>query len=188
MSPTDLIIPSCRQMLTALSTWLDKAALHLPAAETEALLSARLAPDMYPLSSQIRFACLQAQEAVYRLRGTPLPEVLEQIAREGREADAQPGALSDARARIAETLTLLDSLDAGALDAGAGRLLTLELPNGMVLDMTGEAYARDWLLPQFYFHLMTAYAILRGQGIALGKADYVPHVLAYVRPGTLPTG
>ncbi len=54
--------------------------------------------------------------------------------------------------------------------------------------MTGEQYARDWALPQFYFHAITAYAILRHHGVDLGKADYVPHMLAYVRPGTIPQG
>lgn len=81
-------------------------------------------------------------------------------------------------------LSLLDNLESDALDAGAQRLITLELPNGMIFDMTGERYARDWALAQFYFHLMTAYAILRSRNIELGKADYVPHMLAYLRPGS----
>jgi len=60
------------------------------------------------------------------------------------------------------------------------------LPQGMVFDLTAEQYARNWALPQFYFHVMTAYAILRAQGIQLGKADYVGHMFAYLQPGTLP--
>jgi hypothetical protein len=51
----------------------------------------------------------------------------------------------------------------------------------MILDVTAERYARDWALPQFYFHLITAYAILRSQGIDLGKADYVQHLLPHLR-------
>lgn len=50
-----------------------------------------------------------------------------------------------------------------------------------MFDMTGEQYARDWALPQFYFHIVIAYAILRNQGIQIGKADYVPHMFAYLR-------
>ena len=61
------------------------------------------------------------------------------------------------------------------------------LPNGMILDLTAEQYARDWALPQFYFHLMTAYAILRANGVDLGKADYVAHLFPTIRPGTMPT-
>jgi hypothetical protein len=57
---------------------------------------------------------------------------------------------------------------------------------GIAFDMTGETYARDWALPQFYFHLMTAYTILRSQGVELGKVDYVQHMFAYLRPGTGP--
>ena len=54
----------------------------------------------------------------------------------------------------------------------------------MTFDLTAEQYARDWALPQFYFHVMTAYAILRAQGVALGKADYITHMFAYLRPST----
>ena len=60
------------------------------------------------------------------------------------------------------------------------------LPNGMIFDLTAEQYARDWALPQFYFHLMIAYAILRNRKVELGKADYIPHMFAYLRPDTLP--
>jgi hypothetical protein len=56
----------------------------------------------------------------------------------------------------------------------------------MIFDMTGEQYARDWSLPQFYFRLNIAYAILRNHGIELGKADFVSHMLTYLRPGSIP--
>ncbi|UMY18381.1 DUF1993 domain-containing protein [Methylobacterium organophilum] len=186
MSLTTLLIPAYAQMLRALAGWLDKARRQLPEADAEALLSARLAPDMYPLSSQVRFACLQAQEAVFRLRGEAVPEALEQLAREGRNAGERPGSLSEAQARIGETLAMLRALDPEALDAGAQRALTLALPTGMTFDLDGEQYARDWAQPQFYFHLITAYAILRSRGIELGKSDYVPHMFAYLRPGSMP--
>lgn len=186
MSLTPLLIPTYTNMLQALSAWLDKAQQQVPEAEAAALLSARLAPDMFPLSSQVRFACLQAQEAAHRLRGAPLPEALDQLAREGRDAGELPGSIADAQARIGEALQVLDALEPDALDDGAQRPVTLELPGGMVFDMTGETYARDWALAQFYFHVVTAYAILRGQGIDLGKADYVAHMFAYLRPGTMP--
>ncbi|MBN9592975.1 MAG: DUF1993 domain-containing protein [Alphaproteobacteria bacterium] len=179
MTLTDLLVPTYTQMLRALSGWLDKAHKQLPKAEAEALLSARLAPDMFPLSTQIRFACLQAREASFRLRGEPLPEALEQLSREASNAGEQPGSIADAQARIA---------DANALDAGAQRTVTLALPNGIIFDMTGAQYARDWALPQFYFHLTTAYAILRSRNIELGKADYVAHMLGYLRPGSAPQG
>ncbi len=186
MSLTNLLVPSYMQMLRALSGWLEKAQKQIPEAEAEALLSERLAPDMYPLSSQVRFACFQAQEATFRLRGEPVPEAVEQVAREGQNAGEHPGSIADAQARIGDALSLLEDLGSDALDAGAERSITIELPNGIIFDMTGEQYARDWALAQFHFHLVTAYAILRAQGIELGKADYVPHMFAYLRPGSMP--
>ncbi|MEO1244301.1 MAG: DUF1993 domain-containing protein [Pseudomonadota bacterium] len=184
MSLTDLLVPTYKQMLKALSGWLDKAQEQLP--EAEAVLTARLATDMYPLSTQIRFSCLQAQEATFRLRGEALPESLHELAREGQKADDHPGSMADAKARIDEALAFLDDLAADALDSGAGKSIAIELPNGMIFDMQGEQYARDWALPQFYFHLNTAYAVLRSQKIELGKADYVQHAFAYLRPGSMP--
>lgn len=184
MSLTNLLVPTYTQMLQALSGWLEKAQTQIP--DAEALLSARLAADMYPLSTQVRFACLLAQEAAFRLRGEPLPDFLDQLAREGRNAGEQPGSMSDAQARIREALAFLGDLGSDALDAGAQRSITLELPDGMIFDMRGEQYARDWAIPQFYFHLVTAYAILRSQGTEIGKADYVQHMFAYLRPGSMP--
>ncbi len=65
-----------------------------------------------------------------------------------------------------------------AIDPASG--IAHALPIGMVLDVTAERYARDWALPQFYFHIVTSYAILRAQGIELGKADYAAHMLAHL--------
>ncbi len=186
MSLTNLLVPTYKQMLNGLSGWLAKAQEGMPEREAEALMAARLAPDMYPLSSQVRFACFQAQEATFRLRGMPVPEAVEKAAREGHKGTEQPGSIADAQASISDALAVLDGLGSDSLDAGATRPITLELPTGMIFDMTGEQYARDWALPQFYFHLVTAYAILRNQGLALGKADYVPHMFAYLRPGSMP--
>lgn len=186
MSLTNLLVPSYTQMLGALSGWLQKAQEQIGEAKAEALLSERLVDDMFPLSTQIRFACLQAQEATYRLRGEALPEVLGQLGQEGRNAGEKPGTIADAQTRISEALSLLGDLGSDALDAGAEMSISIELPNGMIFDMTGEQYARDWALAQFYFHLNTAYAILRSQSIEIGKADYVKHMFKFVRPGSMP--
>lgn len=188
MSLTATLVPSAMQMLTALSAWLGKgagyAAEHGEAADD--LLRLRLAPDMYPLASQIRFVAFQAMEPVYRLRGEALPEDLERLRREGWNGGEQPGTLADARSRIDAALAFLRTIGPDALDATAERPLVLELPNGIVFDMRGAAYVRDWALPQLYFHLVTAYAILRNHGVPLGKADYAAHMFTYVRPGSLP--
>ncbi len=183
---TKFLVPTYTQMLKTMAGWLTKAEAQLPAAEAQALLTARLAPDMFPLSTQIRFACLQAQEAVFRLRRADFPASFDELVAEGRKAGERPGSLLDAQARIGETIMLIADLAPGALDVDPGSPIAHELPNGMIFDLTAEQYARDWALPQFYFHLMTAYAILRSEGIALGKADYVPHMFPYLRPGTMP--
>lgn len=186
MTLASLVVPTYRQMLGALSGWLGKARSQLPPDEAEALLSARLAPDMFPLSTQIRFACVQAYEGVFRLGDEAFTPIVATLLNEGRNAGEQPGSLVEAQARIGETLAFLDGVDTAALDAAAGRALAHGLPNGMIFDLTAEQYARDWTLPQFYFHVMIAYAILRNAGVDLGKADYVAHMFAYLRPGTVP--
>lgn len=184
---TDVLIPTYVQMLEALSAWLAKAKAQRPE-RAEALLSARLAPDMFPLSTQIRFACVQAREGAYRLRGEPFPASLAVLIDEARNAAAHPGSIADARARIDETVALVGSLSDAAAEIAPDAPIAHALPIGMVFDLTAEQYARDWALPQFYFHLMTAYAILRNAGVELGKADYVAHMFAYLRPGTMPSG
>jgi hypothetical protein len=178
---TDLLIPTYRNMLRTLRGLLDKAAGQLGADEAGALLSARLAADMFPLATQIRFACVQAQEGPLRLLGQSL-DGLEALLDEGRNAGERPGSLAEARARIDEALAFLDTLPPDALDqVPAGDTLTLTLPMGLTFDLTREQFARDWALGQFYFHVMAAYAILRKEGVDLGKADYVPHMFAYLR-------
>lgn len=190
MPLTDLLVPTFTHMLRATSGWLDKGSAHAESRgeEVDALLSLRLAPDMYPLAAQVRFPCFQAQEAVHRLRGERVPAELEEVRREGWSAGERPGSLADARTRIAQALSMLEAVGPGTLDGGAELPIALELPNGMAFDLTGERYARDWVLPQFHFHASMAYAILRNHGVPLGKADLVPHMFAYLRPGSGPQG
>jgi hypothetical protein len=172
-----LAVPTFVQMLRNLSAWLDKgeafaAANGLAPAE---LFEARLAPDMFPLLDQVRFACRQAAEAAAHLTGqtpTARPEV-------------EPNFVA-LKALIAETVAGLEATPEAAFEGAETRAIELVMPNGVVFDMTGEQFLRDWSLAQFYFHLMAAYALLRHKGVALGKPDYVAHAIAYVRPGTMP--
>lgn len=186
MNLTALLVPTYMHMLKALSGWLGKAQAQMPHAEAEALLLARLAPDMFPLSTQVRFACVQAQEATYRLKGSPFPALVGELLDEGRRASESPGTLEDAQARITETVALLEAIPPHALDANPDSPMAHELPNGMIFDLTAEEYARDWTLAQFYFHVMTAYAILRAGKVELGKADFIPHLLSRLRPSAKP--
>ncbi|MDB5700923.1 MAG: hypothetical protein JWL66_1122 [Sphingomonadales bacterium] len=184
MTLPDLLIPTYVQMLGVLSTWLTKAGAQRSAGDAEALLATRLAPDMFPLATQIRFACRQAQEGVFRIRQHDFPPSLQTLLDEGRNAGERPGTLADAQARIAETLAVLAAAAGESITISPATPIAHALPDGMTFDLTAEQYARDWALPQFYFHVVTAYSILRAQGVELGKADYSSHMFAYLRSPT----
>lgn len=187
LSLTELLVPTFTQTLQSMSKWVDKARENAPAIDVQALFSARIAPDMYPLASQIRFACFQAQEPLFRLRGEPLPDSLLRVRGQGWNPESAPNDVEHFQACIHSALERLQSLPKRSLDAAATSAIALDLPNGIVFDLTGETYARDWALPQFYFHATMAYAILRSNAVPLGKADYVSHMFPYLRPGTMPT-
>lgn len=186
MSLGNLLAPTYVQMLTALSAWLDKASAHSPGDDRDAIMAARLATDMFPLSTQVRFACVQAVEGLHRLKGVEFPPIVDHLLKEGRDAGEHPGTIADAQARIAETIALVEALAADLPEADPQRAIAHALPMGMIFDLTAESYARDWAIPQFYFHIMIAYAILRHMGVDLGKTDYVAHMLPHLRPGTMP--
>ena len=183
MTLLEFLAPSYLQMLGALSGWLEKAEKSDGA---DALTGARLAEDMFPLATQVRFACVQALEGMHRLRDEEFPPQVAALLDEGRMAGDAPGTLADARARLAETLDAVRDLASGPVPDDPDRTVAHAIPAGMVFDLTAGQYVRDWALPQFYFHVMTAYAILRANGVELGKADYVAHMFAYLRPGTMP--
>ena len=181
MTLPDLLLPTYGQMLKALSAWLAKAESQRAPEQAGALPAARLAPEMFPLATQVRFACVQAQEGMFRLQGQEFPASLHTLLDEGRNAGERPGTIADAQARIAETLVLIEAVAAEGVAIEPATPIAHSLPNGMTFDLSAEQYARDWALPQFYFHVMTAYAILRAQGVELGKADYVAHMFAFLR-------
>jgi len=186
MKLPDILVPTYVQMLRALSAWLGKAEVQKSGKAAEALLVARLAPDMFPLSTQIRLACVQAQEGMFRVRGQAFPPSIKELLEEGRNAAERPGSIVDARARIAETIAIVEAA-ADAPEMPVPTLIAHVLPQGKVFDLTAEQYVRDWTLPQFYFHVMTAYAILRAKGIQVGKADYVAHIFPYLRADSPPS-
>lgn len=184
MTLPDTLIPTWTNMLGALWGWLDKAEAERGPESAGALLGARLAPDMYPLATQIRFACVQVLEGLARLRGEALPDAVQTLLAEGR--GGAPGTLAEARARITETLAAVERAAPTMPALDPATPIAHTLPQGMVFDLDAAGYVRDWALPQFYFHLMAAYAILRAEGVGLGKADYVAHMFRYLRPGTMP--
>ncbi|MEO7805582.1 MAG: DUF1993 domain-containing protein [Steroidobacteraceae bacterium] len=174
MELNTLLIPTFVQMLESLSAQLDKAAAY--AAErgfpSATLLEARLAPDMFPLAAQVAFVCTQAREVVLRLTGQPTIGTLPPCA-----------SLEECKTQIAATIEFLRSTSVADFECSDGRSIDLVMPNGVTFTMRGWEFARDWALPQFYFHHVTAYAIMRNTGVALGKPDYVAHMLGYLRNG-----
>ena len=173
----DMTVPAYRNGLRALAAQLDKAlawGADNGVGELQ-FIAARIAPDMFPLASQVRFSCQQALQALTRLGATGAPQFAD---------DAVD--FAGHQAQIAATLAWLDTVDAAAIDADPGRAVGFDLPNGMAFDMTATTYVRDWAQPQYYFHLVAAYAVLRHMGVPLGKVDYVNYMLAYLRPGTAP--
>ncbi len=173
----EMTVPAYRNGLRSLSAQLDKAlawGADNGVGELQ-LVVARLAPDMFPLAAQIRSSCLQAIQPPTRLGAAGAPTLAD---------DATD--FAGLQAQIASTLAWLDTVDATTMDAAPDRAVSFDLPNGMLFDMTARVYIRDWAQPQFYFHLVAAYSILRHMGVPLGKADYVGYMLAYLRPGTAP--
>lgn len=171
MSIYAITIPCFSQMLRSLSEILSKGETHALEGgyDPVVLLESRLAPDMHNLARQVQYACVQGLEAVHRLTQQPL------------ETLSPPEDISSAKALIERTLHILETADAAAIDAAADLKIAIELPNNINFDMTGSEYAVNWVTPQFYFHLVTAYNILRHNGVPLGKADYVQHMFAYLR-------
>lgn len=171
MSLYAITIPCFAQMLQSLTTLLDKGEQHAQAlgADPHTLLDARLAPDMHILARQVEFTCTQAQEAVCRLTRQALPSL------------GTPATMPAAKALIAQTLDVLAAADRARIDASAQQPVAVTLADGLTFDMTGHEYAVHWATPQFYFHLVTAYNILRHNGVPLGKAHYVQHMFAYAR-------
>jgi hypothetical protein len=146
---------------------LDKAEAHAEARKFDPAnyLSMRLAPDMFPLTGQIQAFCDQAKNGSFRLAGAQ-PPVL---------ADTET-TVAELRARIQTTLGYLKGIDPKAVDAAADRDVVFPFgPNKM--KMQGANYLMHLVLPNFYFHLTTAYDILRSAGIAIGKRDFLGAVV-----------
>jgi hypothetical protein len=165
-----LTVGSFGPMLTNLSAWIDKAAAG--GAEPAALIEARLAPDMFDLAQQVRLACRHATETVGRLTGRP-----------PIDTDGDLNSLAELKALIARTVAALQAAPASAFAGAEDRDVRIPLNDQMQFRFSGERLVRDWGLPHFYFHLVTAYGILRSQGAPLGKQD-----LAQVADAITPIG
>ena len=157
-------IPVFKRQLGALLVWLDKAEAHATARnfDTANYLQLRLAPDMLPVVAQIRIASDAAKACAARLAGQEAPKF------EDNEAS-----LADLRSRVRKTLDYIESVPASAIDGSDAREVVVPLRNRDPLQFSGEVYLRHWALPNFYFHITMAYALLRQAGVELGKNDFL---------------
>lgn len=160
-----------RTRLQSLADWMRAAEAKLSQTEgaVTALMAARMAPDMYPFPHQIVFACNQPQEFLAWCRGerytAPDPMTLHWIA------------LKDL---VALTIAELDVAEAAGIVTLSDK--HVDIMGQAHIDFSGQRYVDDWLLPNFYFHLVMAYALMRNHGVDLGKADYMAHLAGDVRP------
>lgn len=156
-------VPVFRQLLSSLSTILDKAETHCAEKKIDpnALLHARLFPDMFALLRQVLIAADFAKGACARLAGIEVPKY---------EDNEQT--FADLKARIAKTIAFIESLDPAMINGSEAREITTSAgPNSKTFN--GQTYLLHYALPQFFFHSTTAYAILRHNGIEVGKRDFI---------------
>ena len=149
--------------LRNLSAILDKAQAHVEARKIDPAVpgTLRLIADMFPLARQVQIACDTAKGAVARLAGVEIPKF------EDNEAT-----LPELKARIARTLDFVESVPAAKIDGSEEREVVLQMRSGE-LRLQGLQYLMGHACPNFYFHLTTAYNILRANGVELGKKDFI---------------
>jgi len=159
----EVSIPVFTLSLSNLAAILDKAASHAATKKVDpkVLPAARLIIDMLPLSSQIQIACDTAKGAAARLAGIEVPK------HEDTEAT-----LDELKARVAKTLDFIKTIKPEQLEGAERREIVLQFPQS-TLKFTGVNYLTNFALPNFFFHVTTAYALLRKNGVDLGKRDFL---------------
>lgn len=162
---TSAFLPILTNSLNNLDHFLAKAQANAAARgfDADVLAASRLAPDMLPLTAQVRIACDAAKLGVARLAGLEAPKF------EDNETT-----VAQLRERIAKTLAWLATVSATAMDGCEAKDITFPVGrDGKTRTMQGADYLRQWVLPNVYFHVTTAYALLRHNGVDLGKMDFL---------------
>lgn len=156
-------VPVFTRMLTNLLAILDKAEIYATERKIDlaVLFSDRLAPDMLPFKAQIQIACDHVKGAVSRLAGKPVPSWPD-----------EETSFEQLKDRVRKTLALLASVAPADIDGSEEREIALKLGGKDVIQL-GQAYLLHRAMPNFYFHITTAYAILRHNGVPIGKSDYI---------------
>lgn len=163
MNTYDVSVPVFVHFLKSLAAILRKAEAHCAARKIDpvVMLGLRLSPDMFPLSRQVQIASDAAKGAGARLSGSPVPGYPD-----------EEKTFEELQQRIAKTIGFLEGLDARQFEGSESRQINLKA-GGRELSFAGGAYLETWAKPNFFFHVTTAYAILRHAGVELGKSDFL---------------
>jgi hypothetical protein len=166
LSLYDASVPALKLALTNLDAILGKAIAHAETLKVDSQVVAgqRLIMDMFPLAKQVQIACDTAKGAAARLAGIEAPK------HEDNEAS-----LEDLRARIAKTLAFIETVPADAIAGADERAIEIVYPS-ITLRFIGRDYLTKFVLPNLYFHVTMTYAILRANGVAVGKGDYLGNI------------
>ena len=156
-------VPQLRKMLVNLTAILTKAEEHVAAKgiDGKVLVEARLFPDMFPLAKQVQIACDQVKFGLARLASVEAPKF-----------DDTESTLTQLKERIAKTIAFMDGIKPEQIDGTEAKEIKFSIKEWN-FEFVGQQYVLAWLIPNFYFHVTTAYNILRHNGIELGKADYL---------------
>lgn len=164
ISMSSASLPIFHRMLENLRHILDKGQAHAQARKFDPLVLTqyRLAPDMLPLSRQVLIACDAAKLCVARIAGVEAPRF-----------DDTETSFEELTARVEKTLAWLATIRPEQLDGTEDKQVTFPVGREATRTLSAEAYLKHWALPNFFFHVTTTYAILRHNGVELGKADYL---------------
>ena len=157
-------VPVFKQLITALGDVLRKAEAYAidKKIDPNVLLQSRLFPDMFPLIRQVQIATDFAKSVPSRLAGIEVPAY-----------DDSEQSFAELQTRIQNVLVLLDGLKAEQLEGKESLVIVLRAGTPKEKKLTGETYLLNYGLPQFFFHVTTAYAILRHNGVEVGKRDFM---------------
>jgi len=156
-------VPQLKKMLVNLTNILTKAEEHAAAKgiDGKVLVEARLFPDMFPLAKQVQIACDQVKFGLARLASVEAPKF-----------DDTESTLAQLKERIAKTIAFMDSIKPEQIDGTETKEIKFSIKEWS-FEFVGEQYVLTWVIPNFYFHVTTAYSILRHNGVELGKTDYL---------------
>jgi hypothetical protein len=159
----DACVPPLIHMLGSFHTVLSKGEAHAKEAgvDPNSFLELRLAPDMLPLTAQVRIATDMSKGGAARLAGVEIPKY-----------EDDETTVEQLKARLSKTIAFLKGLDVAKFAGAEDKHIHLKFPQAE-FNFNGKDYLNNWVLPNVYFHITTGYDILRGKGVALGKQDFL---------------